>query len=108
MKKFLSTLLIVAMVLSLAACGKKNNGDDSNADAPYVAPDMTQTVTLSFWTICVPTDSNRAAYDKAIADMKAKYPNITLHELATQNDEYKQKIKDAFQAGEVADIFFTW
>ena len=109
MKKFLSTLLIVAMVLSLAACGKKGgNGDNSDADAPYVAPDMTQTLTLNFWSICVPTDSNRGAYDSAIADMKAKYPNITLNELATQNDEYKQKIKDAFQAGEVADIFFTW
>ena len=109
MKKFLSTLLIVAMVLSLAACGKKNNNDDnSDANAPYVAPDMTKTVTLNFWSICVPTDSNRDAYDKAIADMKAKYPNITLNELATQNDEYKGKIKDAFQAGQVADIFLTW
>lgn len=109
MKKFLSTLLVVVMVLSLAACGKKDtNNDNPDANAAYVAPDMTKSVTLNFWSICVPTDSNRGAYDQAIADMKAKYPNITLNELATQNDEYKQKIKDAFQAGEVADIFFTW
>ena len=109
MKKILATLLVVAMVLSLAACGDKNNTTNNTSNNTPAGPvDMTKACSLTMWCIAVETDSNRASYEHAIADMKAKYPNIDFKWEATQNDDYKPKIKAAFQADAVSDIFFTW
>lgn len=35
MKKVMSLLLVAIMVLSLAACGQKDNNEVNNSDKPY-------------------------------------------------------------------------
>ena len=65
-------------------------------------------ITLNMWCIATESDSNRHAYEAAIAEMAEKYPNITLNWEAFENQSYKTKIKAAVSANEMPDIFFTW
>ncbi len=105
MKKVLAMLLVLSLVLSLAACGKKT--DDTNADnAAEVSKDTA--ATLEMWCIATESDSNRHSYEAAIADMKTLYPNVELKWEAVENQAYKTKIKAAVAADEMPDIFFTW
>lgn len=97
LKRIVASLLACTMVLSMAACGKKNS---SPADAGDV--------TLTMWCIATESDSNRPSYEKAIADMTTKYPNVKLDWSAYENQSYKTKIKAAVGANEMPDIFFTW
>ena len=173
MKRILATLLVVAMVFSLAACSsKKDDGNKatsapSNTTAPtkeeaapteeateapteevteapteevteapteepteapteepteapveqpgneeglvdYTSEILANEINLTLWDIAVEGDGNRPAYDAAMADLKAKYPNVTITETVTENEAYKTKIKAAVGANELPDIFFTW
>ena len=92
MKKFLATLLVIVTVISLCACGKKDEGKTK----------------LTMWCIATKSDSNRHSYEAAIEDMKKAYPDITLDWSAVENQEYKTKIKAAVQGDNMPDIFFTW
>ncbi len=93
MKKFLASVLAVVMVLSLCACGKKDDSDKTKVE---------------MWCIATESDSNRKSYEKAIADLKKNNPDIDFEWEAIENEAYKQKIKSAMAANEVPDIFFTW
>jgi raffinose/stachyose/melibiose transport system substrate-binding protein len=115
MKRILATLLVVVMVLSLAACGKKeetnnnsNNNSSTNNSSNTENKTSDEKVELTMWCIATEGDSNRPAYEKAIETMKTKYPNVTLKWDAFENEAYKEKIKNAMAADDVADIFFTW
>ncbi len=103
MKRVIATLLAVVMVLSLAACSKKSDNGSSNGGSL-----SDQKIDLKMWCIATESDSNRKSYEKAIADMKDKYPNINFEWEAFENESYKEKIKAAISSGEVSDIFFTW
>ena len=97
MKKILATVLAVIMVLSLAACGKKDEKKGGSLSGK-----------LTLWTIAVEGDSNYPAYQQALKEMKERYPDVEVKMESTQNDDYKLKIKTAMQGNDVADIFFTW
>ena len=99
MKKILALLLVAAMVMSLAACSKKEAANEGSAD---------ETINLNMWCIATEGDSNRKAYENAIADMKANHPEVNFTWEAIENEAYKTKIKSAMAANEVPDIFFTW
>ena len=98
MKRVLSLLLVAAMVLSLAACTKKETNEGSSDE----------TINLTMWCIATEGDSNRKAYERAIADMKVLHPEVNFTWEATENETYKTKIKSAVAANELPDIFFTW
>jgi len=110
-RKLLSLFLAGAMVASLAACGG-NTGSagstGSNSATANETVDNVENITLDMWCIATESDSNRHSYEAAIADMTAKYPNITLNWEAFENESYKTKIKAAVSANEMPDIFFTW
>lgn len=130
LKKIVATLLVGAMVFSLIGCGNDAGSDTPQVSDPTEAPannnanadntDNTDTaggagtslsdlnITLDMWCIATESDSNRHSYEAAIADMKEKYPNITLNWEAFENESYKTKIKAAVSANEMPDIFFTW
>ena len=125
MKRILACLLVLTMVFSLAACDKKESNDNKTTDAPantttdapaasttndgeYVSSILQNAIELSLWDIAVEGDGNRPAYDQAMADLKAKYPNVKIVETVTENEAYKTKIKAAVGANELPDIFFTW
>lgn len=96
MKKVTALLLVLAMVISLAACGAKN--DEPSASNP---------VDLTMWCIATESDSNRHSYEASIADFQKAHPEINLTWEATENQAYKTKIKAAVSANEMPDIFFT-
>lgn len=118
MKKVIALLLAMGMLVSLVGCGKKDNEEPTTGDTPAAtdapaatkAPDVSasEPVDLTMWTIAVESDSNRHAYLTAISDFQAAHPEINLKMEATQNQDYKTKIKAAVAANELPDIFFTW
>lgn len=101
LKRIAASLLASTMVLSMAACGNESG-------SPSTSGNGDEKVTLDMWCIATESDSNRGSYEAAIADMKDKYPNVTLNWEAFENQSYKTKIKAAVSANEMPDIFFTW
>ena len=96
MKKIVALVLASVMALSIAGCGSTS------------APKSGDKVKLTMWCIATESDSNRPAYDKAIAEVTAAHPEIEFEWEATENEAYKTKIKAAAAANEMPDIFFTW
>ena len=95
--KLLSLVMAATLaVTSLAACGQSNG---KTADGK---------TKLTMWCIATESDSNRHAYEAAIADYEAAHPEVEFTWETTQNQEYKTKIKAAVAANEMPDIFFTW
>ena len=86
MKRILAVLLVLAMVFSLAACSKdddKKTSDNNNTNTSNTSTDssvLDKEITLTLWDIAVEGDGNRPAYDSALADLKAKYPKVTINE----------------------------
>jgi raffinose/stachyose/melibiose transport system substrate-binding protein len=122
MKKVTALLMTMVMLVSLVGCGKSDASKTSTTtETPTTseatkAPDATEASTatasdpidLTMWCIATESDSNRHAYEASIADFQAAHPEINLTWEATQNQEYKTKIKAAVAANEMPDIFFTW
>jgi raffinose/stachyose/melibiose transport system substrate-binding protein len=82
---------------------------EETAETEEAAPASDEPVTLTMWCIATEGDSNRHAYEQAIADMEEKYPNVTLEWEAIENETYKAKIAAAMADGnDLPDIFFTW
>ncbi|MDF2586860.1 MAG: sugar transporter substrate-binding protein [Anaerocolumna sp.] len=124
MKKAIALLMTMMMLVSLAACGKKDSSTSTDNAEPTATeantatetPEATEApavsesepVNLTMWCIAVESDSNRHAYETAIADFQKAHPEINLKWEATQNQDYKTKIKAAAAANELPDIFFTW
>lgn len=114
MKKVTVLLLVmVFLVVSLIGCGKSGTDDTTTKGGTPTAggkptASTTKPVDLTMWCIATESDSNRHAYESAINDFKKAHPEINLTWEATQNQEYKTKIKAAVAANEMPDIFFTW
>ena len=73
MKKFVSILLLLVMLLSLTAC---HGSKDERTFAIPEEFDTTKNYEISFWA---KNDTNLAQtriYEKAIADFEALYPNV--------------------------------
>lgn len=66
------------------------------------------TLELTMWCNVVDYDYRKDSYDKAIADLKKKYPGITLRIESTEHYSYKYKIKLAIEVGESPDIFTSF
>lgn len=127
MRRFVSMLLTGVMALSIAGCGStsapasSDAGTDTNAtaaateapaetttDTTTATTDSGEQIDLTMWCIATESDSNRHAYEAAIADMQAAHPEVNFTWEAFENQSYKTKIKAAVSANELPDIFFTW
>ena len=120
MKKVTALLLALAMATSLVACGSGSApaaapADETTAaetasadEAPAAKVATGEKTDLTMWCIAVESDSNRHAYEAAVADFEAAHPEINFTWETTQNQDYKTKIKAAMAADELPDIFFTW
>ena len=127
MRRFVSMLLTGVMALSIAGCGStsapasSDAGTDTNAtaaateapaetttDTATATTDSGEQIDLTMWCIATESDSNRHAYEAAIADMQAAHPEVNFTWEAFENQSYKTKIKAAVSANELPDIFFTW
>lgn len=126
MKKVFAILLAVCMMLGLVACGAKEAAapaaaapakseaapakaaEAAPAKAADAAPAAEEKIKLEMWCIATESDSNRHAYEAAIEEVCAAYPNVEFSWEAIENEAYKTKIKAAVSANEMPDIFFTW
>ena len=129
--------IVLAMILLLSACSddsatvrkgktrkapetERKHSEEKNptpdTDTPTPTPDAPtptpeQELHLRMWCVAVENDSTRPAYDRAVREMRKKYPDICLDWEAMQLDDYKMKIKAVManpEGNPVPDIFYTY
>lgn len=129
--------IVLAMILLLSACAddsatvrkgktrkapetERKHSEEKNptpdTDTPTPTPDAPtptpeQELHLRMWCVAVENDSTRPAYDRAVREMRKKYPDICLDWEAMQYDEYKMKIKAVManpEGNPMPDIFYTY
>jgi raffinose/stachyose/melibiose transport system substrate-binding protein len=118
--KALAVFLAIMMLVSMAACGAKNeqaaspaSGDSAAAPAAEAstpaetAPAPAEKVSLTLWHLQV-----NAPMPEIIQDSMDRYmadnPNSTVEISPIQNDAYKTKLQIAMSSGTMPDIFPHW
>ncbi len=109
--KFLSLLIAITMVFSLAACGSTNGGEPGPTDssAAQGTGGNKLPVTLSF-THMFPTEDtegNSIAFHKALEKFKSENPNVTINEEPLSHDNYETKVRTLAAGNELPDIFIV-
>lgn len=116
MKKLLSLLLVATLVLSLAACGQKEETKDETTKETTTEATKEETkdevkeevmeeeqITLSIYAQ-YSDDDTIIPYDYAVAELAKAYPNVTL-ELDIQAQDDGQKLQTYAATGNLPDIF---
>lgn len=102
MKKLITLLLALTMVLSLAACGEKPaEASDNPAEAP-----ADSAVTLNVVTSYGGDDGNRANFEAAVKAYEEATGNKVNDGSATSNEEWKAKVLTDFETGSEPDVLF--
>ena len=104
-KKIVSFLLALGLVLPLAACG---NSQESAAPPDSSDGDK---VTITLWSqFSDPnsTDGNYVAFYNALESIKTDMPNVEVIHEGTESESYKVKLKTSMAARELPDVFFNW
>ena len=97
MKKLISVLLVLTMVLSIAGCSGGNDPQESSDD----------TVTLTMWAH--QNEPWNAAWEDAIAAFEAENEGIKIKLETFPNSEFESKIQTSLIDGESgADIYEMW
>lgn len=116
MKKFLSLLLVLTMVVSLAACAPKAEeapATEAATEAPAAEATEAATeapkaepVTLNVVTSYGGDDGNRKNYENAVKAFEEKTGNTVNDGSATSNEEWKAKVLTDFETGSEPDVLF--
>ncbi|MBP2705547.1 extracellular solute-binding protein [Microbispora sp. RL4-1S] len=96
-----SAALLAVSALILGGCsstGSEGGGGGSSAAGK---------VTVEWWNIGT-TEPLKTVYATAVKDFEALHPNITIKNVATENDAYKSKLTTLTQSGKAPQIFHTW
>lgn len=64
-------------------------------------------INLTMWCVATDYDSNRWAYEQAVADMLEKYPNVKFVWEAFDSQVYDLRLKAASAGNQLPDIFYT-
>ena len=127
MKKRIVLALCLVLVVLVTACGdsaetvkhgkkrgsdptqKKNENKEKDKDKMTPTPTPEELISLTLWSTAVQGDLYYSAYDRALREMKSRYPHICVTMAITPDtDDYKQKLKSSMESGSTADIFLTW
>lgn len=66
-------------------------------------------ITITLWHVYGPEMAGANEwFNEAITAFEEEYPNITIEQEITPNDQYKVKLKTAIAAGEAADAFMVY
>ncbi|MDF2539621.1 MAG: extracellular solute-binding protein family 1 [Herbinix sp.] len=118
MKKLFSLVLVLAMILSLAACGNKDDdktGDD-NGTSPTTAPDDSsdddatgEAVTIKVFTNLPDRTTGQGFVEQTLFDSyMAENKNVKIEVEALDDEAYKTKFK-AYAAGTtMPDLVSVW
>ena len=111
MKKFLSLLLVLTMLLSFAACGSEKPAEttapaETNAQAAETEAAKADPVTLNVVTSYGGDDGNRGHYEDAVKSFEENTGNTVNDGSATSNEEWKAKILTDFETGSEPDVLF--
>lgn len=102
LKKIVALTMVLIMVMSMAACGKKETGSQAAAPAE---PQKEEKVKLRIYADYADEDT-KAPYDYAVAELAKEMPNVEL-ELEPSARDDGQKLKTYAQTGNMPDIFQT-
>ena len=120
-----AVMAVIAMVggviwaINLKSAGKKpasaTEGNDptntgSVTESPTPSPaEQTMSGTLTMWSNVYEGSGMRPGFEQAIAEMKVRYPNVTLNVVAyDDNYAYKAALEAGIQDGTAPDIFYAW
>jgi raffinose/stachyose/melibiose transport system substrate-binding protein len=116
MKKILTLILSAAMAVSmLGACGKQpaaaggeaGGADAASAKATEVSSDDK---TISLWDIAT-DEPDKTIWTWSVDKYNkedSKTSGYTVKQVATVNDQYKQKLSVAMSAGKCPDVYLNW
>ena len=107
MKKFLAVFLVLAMALSLAACGGAGTSSSQPAGASSSGGETTGSKTaITLWTYPIGNWQKAETVDQFIAAFNAEYPDIevTVEYLDYTNGD--DKVTTAIEAKNTPDIIF--
>jgi len=97
-----SVVALTASALLLGACGTSNdNASSSNASA---GP---KKVTFEYYNLST-AEPLKSFWADVIKAYTAQHPNVTIKNIAIENDQYKPKIATLTQSGKAPDLFSTW
>lgn len=103
-KRIGATLLVLAMLVSLVACGNKDSGSDGKSSGKDG-----DVITLDMWHIwAAESESSKKPFEDAVAEFNAENKNIQISLDATENETYKTKMVTTIAANEAPDIYFYW
>lgn len=120
MKKFLAVLLTLTMIMSLAACGKKNetpsNNNTTNPPTETQKPDDTKPtetptpeakkVTLNVTTTYAGNDGNAENFQAAVKDFEANTGHKVSDSSSTSDETFKARVLTDFETGSEPDVLF--
>lgn len=119
LSKVVVLMLVLAMLFSLAACGKDTTPEKQAAEKPAkVEKDQSESndksddkdpVKVTLWHQWTAAgDKGKVAFDGVLEAANDAFPNIDLEVDEIENEIYKTKIKTAIASNEAPDIFYTW
>lgn len=105
----MAALFSAAMVLSVTACGSETAEEKGTVSDSSKEEGGSEKIELSVSHIMVnESDSQVAAWNKALGEYKETHPDIVIKEDKADNDAYKTKLKTTLAAGSASDIFYSW
>jgi len=113
-KKALVLLVAVALVMSMAACGKKASTDTTPTATPDTSTstpseETKEPITIKFFSNLPDRSSGQGLLEQTILDNYMKEnDNITIEIEALQDEPYKQKFQSYVASNNLPDIFHVW
>lgn len=89
---------------------EKDSPDETEASVAESGDGLTLTedpITLVLWDIST-EDPHKTIAEEAVQRFMAAYPNVTVDQIHTQNDAYKEKLTIAMSSGQCPDMYMHW
>lgn len=110
MKRITAFLLILAIAVSLAACGgsdRASDPDDYGAEQTHGRGDAPQGgISITVVTSYGGDDGNRKSFEAAVEEYENTTGNTVYDDSATSNEEWKTKVLTDFETGSEPDVLF--
>ncbi|WP_310603539.1 ABC transporter substrate-binding protein, partial [Anaerosporobacter sp.] len=103
MKKVISVMLVLVLTLSLAACGKNNTKDTTEAGKNEATK---KAVSINVTTTYAGNDGNAQNFQDAVKAWEKETGNKVNDSSATSDETFKARVLADFEAGAEPDVLF--